>query len=205
MTTSINTPENRVRRKLVRKNGSMTLYHIKRDLFLQWMRASYDAINLKVFGGELPRIPIKVANTKKNGYDATFTVMEKVYVSFTDGREREMTGPLRPSIVIGLHNAYFDDYDKSLYPIELMAHEMIHLSCYLQGIHNCDSKTQYHNFAFLQEAEKHGMYCTQWTQEYGFLDVHMTDEKFEQVIDCIPNEVWKMVRDSVKTVNARPR
>lgn len=176
------------------------LYRIKRDPFLQWMRASYCAINLEVFGGELPRIPIKVANTKKNGYDAAFAVMEKVYIQFTDNGEIEKTGPLRPSIIIGLHNASFDDYNKSLYPIELMAHEMIHLYCFLHGIINND-KDQYHNYNFIEAAEKHGMYCVQWSQEYGFSDVRMTDEQFERVIDRIPNEIWKTVRDSIKTVN----
>lgn len=50
----------------------MKLYHIERKAFLQWMRASYDAINKEIFNGELPHITIKVENLKETGFDAFF-------------------------------------------------------------------------------------------------------------------------------------
>lgn len=43
-------------------------YHIKKQAYIKAIKAAYDAINQECFGGELPKIPIKIKKLD-NGND----------------------------------------------------------------------------------------------------------------------------------------
>lgn len=152
------------------------MYHIKREQFLKWMRASFDAINAEIFNGELPPITINVENLKGTDFDA-----------FYEASQRVPRGSIILRIVIGLHNAYFEETDTILYPVILIAHEMIHLYCFLHNIKDTDPNG-YHNEHFLQAAESHGMYCREWTPEIGFSDIRLTLDQIDRTLSHIPSE-----------------
>lgn len=83
-----------------------------------------------------------------------------------------------------------------------MAHEMIHVYCFLHGITDHD-RTDYHNKSFLEVAEKHGMYCREYHTDIGYSDVWLTDEQIDRVIVRIPDEIWDAMTSNIKFVNVR--
>lgn len=167
------------------------MYHIKREQFLKWMRASYDAINAEIFNGELPHTTIKIVNLKDTGANGVFLV------SWVP------RGPITTHILIGLHNTYFKDFNTSLYPILIMAHEMIHAYCFHHNIRDI-GPDGYHNDRFLEVAERHGMYCKQYDSKIGYSDVRLTEDQVDNIIDRIPREVWDAVKGSISIVPHLP-
>lgn len=164
------------------------MYHIKRESFLKWMRACYDAINTEVFNRELPPITIKVENLKGANFDA-----------FYEKSQRSPHSPIIVRIVIGLHNAYFEDIDTMMYSVTLMAHEMIHFYCYLHNIKDTDPNG-YHNEHFLQAAESHGMYCKGVDPEIGFSDIRLTLNQIDRTLSHIPGETLERILKNMTLV-----
>lgn len=169
------------------------MYHIKREPFLKWMRACYDAINTELFDERLPAIPIKVENLKRTNYDAEYRIIKK----------RNPRSPIVTHIVIGLHNTYFGDPDTICEPIFLMAHEMIHFYCDISNIKDIDSNG-YHNELFLHAAESYGMYCREWNPEEGYSDVRLTWEQVDRILSRIPSEILDMVLKSMTVKSDLP-
>lgn len=168
------------------------IYHIKRESFLKWMRVCRNAINAEVFHGGAPYSTIRVENLKGTGRDGEFIVSQ-----------RTLRGPITVHIVIGLHNSYFEDFDSLLWPIIIMAHEMLHEYCHIHNIKDVDPNG-YHNDKFLGVAERHGMYCKQHDSKIGYSDVRLTANQVDQVISRIPREIWDMVTDSMTIVPHLP-
>jgi hypothetical protein len=168
------------------------MYHIKREQFLKWMRASYDAINAEIFNGELPRTTIKIENLKDTGANAIFRVSRGI-----------LRGPITTHIIVGLHNTYFKDFNTSLYPILIMAHEMLHVYCFYHNIKDTDPDG-YHNNLFLEVAKSHGMYCKQYDSKIGYSNVWLTEDQVDNIIDRIPREVWEAVKGSINVVPHLP-
>ncbi len=119
--------------------------------------------------------------------------------------ERSQKGPHSPiivRIVIGLHNAYFEDTNIILSSVTLMAHEMIHFYCFLHNIEDTDPNG-YHNEHFLQAAESHGMYCKQHDSKNGYSGVLLTYEQIDKVFARIPDKIWDAVTHNIKFINVR--
>lgn len=185
-------------------NCNIPLCRIDKRIYKQLLNAIYDTINREAFNNELPKIPVKLVNLDNLCADAdgAFYVKTKVYWHFLSNDRSSTYKVEYPTICIDSKNAYFRGVNGFFQIIDLMFHEMIHEYCYMQGIDDCDPKTQYHNFAFLQAAEKHGMHCIEYSTEYGFAKVSTSDELFKLIVAHIPEKIFLLAAENIKCVAA---
>ena len=177
-------------------------YRIKKQAYIKAIKAAYDAINQECFGGELPKIPIKIKKLD-NGNDYKMSAAFNIRIetrSFFSNNKRYFYEIEFISIVFDTAMTYFSDTDSLTDNLlDFLFHEMIHEYCYLHEINNvtCD---QYHNYNFAEVAENHGLICLEYDEKFGFCHTLIPDDLFNRIIRKIPSELWEYLSKNIDAI-----
>ena len=179
-------------------------YRIKKSAFLKFLKLTYDAINQEAFNGKLPKISIQIykLDDKTDYQTAASFCVRKETQTFRIENKRHSYGVEYLSIIFDSRLMYFTDSDKFTDDtIDYLFHEMIHECCYLNGIDDCNTETQYHNSYFMETAESYGLLCWAYDENYGFNRTIIPDDLFNRIINCIPKEIWGLMRENIVVLN----
>ena len=177
-------------------------YRIKKQAYIKAIKAAYDAINQECFGGELPKIPIKIKKLDNgNDYKMVAAFVTDIETrSFVSNNKRHFYGIEFISIVFNTAMTYFSDTDSLTDDLlDFLFHEMIHEYCYLYGIKNVTLE-QYHNYNFAEVAENHGLICLGWDEKYGFCHTLIPDDLFNRIIKRMPSELWEYLANNIDAI-----
>lgn len=174
-------------------------YHIKNHAYKKGIQAAYDAINQECFGGELPKIPIRV-NKLDSNKDYEMAAAFVIHIeprSFVSNNKRYFYRIEFISITFNSTMTYFSDTDNLTDDLlDFLFHEMIHEYCYLYGIENVTGE-QYHNYNFAEVAENHGLICLGWDKRFGFNRTIIPPDLFNRIIARIPSEIWEYMNNNI--------
>lgn len=190
--------------EIIMRKTVLPKYHIKKSAFLKFLKLTYDAINQEAFNGKLPKISIQIykLDDKTDYQTAASFCVRKETQTFRIENKRHSYGVEYLSIIFDSRLMYFTDSGKFTDDtIDYLFHEMIHEWCYLNGIDDCNTKTQYHNSYFMEAAENHELLCWTYDEKYGFNHTIIPNDLFNRIINCIPKEIWGLMRENIVVLN----